>query len=323
MPSQPFLSDSEQVLLYKIADAVVSGGGGGGGAGVSSFNTRTGAVTLELADISSLADARYVLKGGDTMTGGLIAPSLTASTLVATPLLSVTANANASAVTAAGYSVTGAGATNMVDLAGTWNTSGNPTALKLNITNTASGATAKLFDLQVGGVSQFNVSKAGAGTFVGLLTAPRLTLTNTTADQPIISSSGYSITGAGSQDMITMSGTWDTFGSPVLLKLNVTNTNSSANARLIELQTGGTLRFAISKTGSPGFFSTVPPASQGVSGANLTNNVTNGGTDNIIANYTDLTTYATDAAAIRNNIYQLARKLKQVNDALRTYGLLT
>lgn len=59
------------------------------------------------------------------------------------------------------------------------------------------------------------------------------------------------------------------------------------------------------------------------SGANLTNNVTSGGTDNTIDNWTDLTTYATDAAAIRNAVYQLARKLKQVNDSLRTYGLLT
>lgn len=59
------------------------------------------------------------------------------------------------------------------------------------------------------------------------------------------------------------------------------------------------------------------------SGADLTNNVTAGGTNDIIANYTDLSVYANDAAAIRNNIYQLSRKLKQVNDALRLYGLLT
>lgn len=59
------------------------------------------------------------------------------------------------------------------------------------------------------------------------------------------------------------------------------------------------------------------------SGADLTNNVTIGGTDNTIADFTDLATYATDAATIRNDIYQLARKLKQVNDALRLYGLLT
>ncbi len=59
------------------------------------------------------------------------------------------------------------------------------------------------------------------------------------------------------------------------------------------------------------------------SGANLTNNVTSGGTDNTVDTWTDLTIYATDAAAIRNAVYQLARKLKQVNDSLRTYGLLT
>jgi hypothetical protein len=74
--------------------------------------------------------------------------------------------------------------------------------------------------------------------------------------------------------------------------------------------------------GNMGFFSATPAAQQ-TSGANLTNNVTAGGTDDTIANYTDLTTYANDAAAIRNDIYQLSRKLKQVNDALRTYGLLT
>ncbi|MBP6904899.1 MAG: tail fiber domain-containing protein [Candidatus Pacebacteria bacterium] len=46
----------------------------------------------------------------------------------------------------------------------TWNTTGAPTALKLNVTNTASGAAALLMDLQVGGVSQFKVSKAGNAT---------------------------------------------------------------------------------------------------------------------------------------------------------------
>lgn len=60
-----------------------------------------------------------------------------------------------------------------------------------------------------------------------------------------------------------------------------------------------------------------------VSGAALTNNVTAGGTTDTIANYTSLSTYSTDAAAIRNNLYQLARKVAQINDALRLYGLLT
>lgn len=63
------------------------------------------------------------------------------------------------------------------------------------------------------------------------------------------------------------------------------------------------------------------PVVQPVDGATLTNNVTSGGSSDVIANYTDLTIYANDAAAIRNDIYQLARKLKIVVDNLRTLGL--
>lgn len=71
-----------------------------------------------------------------------------------------------------------------------------------------------------------------------------------------------------------------------------------------------------------GFFG-VAPGAQGTSGANLTNNVTAGGSTDVIANYTDLVTYANDAAAIRNDIYQLSKKLKQINDGLRVLGLFT
>lgn len=66
-------------------------------------------------------------------------------------------------------------------------------------------------------------------------------------------------------------------------------------------------------------FNAAPVAPQTVDA--LTNNVSSGGSNGTIANYTDLTTYANDAAAIRNDIYQLARSLKQVIDALRAYGL--
>jgi hypothetical protein len=71
-----------------------------------------------------------------------------------------------------------------------------------------------------------------------------------------------------------------------------------------------------------GFYGSVAVTQQ-VSGADLTNNVTAGGTDDEIADYSDLTVYANDAATIRDDIYQLARKLKQVNDGLRAYGLLS
>jgi len=75
--------------------------------------------------------------------------------------------ANVGAIKVANFSLTGSDQTSMVSLAGTWNTTGNPTALRLNITNTASGANADLMELQVGGVNQFLVSKAGNTEMTG------------------------------------------------------------------------------------------------------------------------------------------------------------
>jgi len=69
----PQRNDPDNVLLQRIAAAMVGAGGGGGGpgAGVASFNGRAGAVSLLLADVTPLTDPRYVLKTGDTMSGAL------------------------------------------------------------------------------------------------------------------------------------------------------------------------------------------------------------------------------------------------------------
>lgn len=58
-------------------------------------------------------------------------------------------------------SLTGASAKSILSLSPTWNTSGSPTAVLLNVTNTASGANALLADLQVGGTSQLKLTKGG------------------------------------------------------------------------------------------------------------------------------------------------------------------
>lgn len=51
---------------------------------------------------------------------------------------------------------------NLCDIATTWNNAANtPTAIKLNVTDTASNAASLLMDLQVGGNSKFKVDKAG------------------------------------------------------------------------------------------------------------------------------------------------------------------
>lgn len=74
----------------------------------------------------------------------------------------ITPATDTSAIVSTGYSVTGSGTTSLVDLSGTWNTTGTPTAIKLNITNTASSGLPNLIDLQIGGVSAFRVAGNGA-----------------------------------------------------------------------------------------------------------------------------------------------------------------
>ena len=101
--------------------------------------------------INTLTDAGYKLDVNGTV-----------RIVGTTSIILTTTNTSAIAVTQ--YSITGANAQSLFDLAGAWNTTGNPTAIKLNITNTASGASSNLMDLQVGAVSKFKVDKAGLVT---------------------------------------------------------------------------------------------------------------------------------------------------------------
>jgi hypothetical protein len=58
----------------------------------------------------------------------------------------------------------------LFDMADTWNDAATTfNGIRLNVTDTASAAASNLINLQVGGVSQFSVSKAGIGTIQGAL----------------------------------------------------------------------------------------------------------------------------------------------------------
>jgi hypothetical protein len=94
----------------------------------------------------------------------------------------------------------------------------------------------------------------------------------------------------------------------------------ATEARNVILGTVTGTKIGTATTQKLGFWNSAPVVQSAV--AALTNNVAVGGTNDVLDNYTDLTTYATDAAAIRNNLYQLGRKVAQVTDALRLYGLL-
>ena len=58
-------------------------------------------------------------------------------------------------------SLTGSTATSILDLSQTWNTTGTPIAIKLNITDTASNNLSDLISLQVAGSPKFRVLKSG------------------------------------------------------------------------------------------------------------------------------------------------------------------
>jgi hypothetical protein len=60
-----------------------------------------------------------------------------------------------------GTTQTGSSAVGVVDLSQTWNTTGNVTGIKLNVTNTASDASSKYLEFQLNGVGKFYVTRAG------------------------------------------------------------------------------------------------------------------------------------------------------------------
>lgn len=88
--------------------------------------------------------------------------------LTASELTASTSTVNLSSIVSSGYSLTGSAAAPLMDLSGTWNTTGTPTGIKLNLTDTASDAASLLMDLEVGSVSQMVVTKNG---FIGVGTA--------------------------------------------------------------------------------------------------------------------------------------------------------
>ena len=161
----------------------------------------------------------------------------------------------------------------VLNLAQTWNTTGNPTAIALNVTDTASGAASKLMNLQVGGVNKFLVTKSGSLTISSSLTV------NTGS---IFVDSGYSVNAAsgflnvGGQSnsaagySVKLGGGTHTNSSgvyvPVLINptynqtltaaatdllINRTETVVGSGAQLlIDAQVGGVSKFKVSNTGN-------------------------------------------------------------------------
>jgi len=164
--------------------------------------------------------------------------------------LSITAPANASALSSSGYSLTGSNASSMIDLAGTLNTTGSPSIIKVAMSNTASGATTKFLDFLAGATgttSVMNVNKAGtlsvssSGLQIGGRTdTGNLIFLGEGSGGVVAIGSSYhrGISLASNAALIFCSDTFPTAGSDVILLRDAANTlalRNSTNAQCLNI----------------------------------------------------------------------------------------
>lgn len=139
----------------------------GSASGSIVFHEQTNGFSALLVPTVLTADRTILLPDG----AGVLALAADTATLGAntfTALQTITqAAANAGILASTGYSLTGANATSMINLAGTLNTTGVVNVIYSNITNTASGAGTRLFRLDVGGSHRFSVDPDGTVAFGG------------------------------------------------------------------------------------------------------------------------------------------------------------
>jgi hypothetical protein len=161
-----FYSDNGSADVKVTANQLKSFIIGAGSVSVVSGKTLTVSNTLTLAGTDgpslnvgaggTLGTAAFV----NTGTSGGTVPLLNAgNTFSATQ--TITPATNTQALVASSYSVTGANTQALLDLSGTWNTSGNPAGILLNLTQTAAGTSSKFADFQLGGTSKINLATGG------------------------------------------------------------------------------------------------------------------------------------------------------------------
>ena len=159
--------------------------------------------------------------------------------------LTPTSKLEISDTTAASGALDGSG----IYLAQTWNTTGSPVALKLNVTNTSSGSASKLLDLRVSESSKFNVNALGN---VGIGTSTpisKLDIYDGTTAQ--------NLSGAA----LNIFHLWNAPGVDVTsFKLSISSLNSGANSKLFELLANGTSYFNVNKFGNTSVLGTLSAA---------------------------------------------------------------
>lgn len=141
----------------------------------------------------------------------------------------------------------------------TWNTTGLPTSILLNVTKTAvANYSAKLIDLKVGGASKFNVDSNGNTTIAGGFGAGSSSLSNLTLTNVNVNSYGLYMAHtlnatSGVINIIKLTPTYNqTSGtaSNTDIFVNRTETAVGSGAQLlIDLQVGGVSKFKVDNKG--------------------------------------------------------------------------
>jgi hypothetical protein len=125
---------------------------------VIAINTSTVDLTVDVTGILPIAN------GG---TGASTAAGARTSLGLGTIATQSADHISVGRVTVSGTSLTGSDSFSIVDISGTWNTSGTPSMLTVDVTDTASNASSNLANFKVGGASKFRVQKNGDIYFTG------------------------------------------------------------------------------------------------------------------------------------------------------------
>jgi hypothetical protein len=155
-----------------------------------------GTINVDVLNIST----GFSIAGSLTVGSALVADTLEINNdfivdgdLTVQRIVAADSTSNTTVLFGNAYSVSGSAAVPMVDMSGIWNTTGEPTLVKYNVTNTASGTNSLLLDLQVGESSRFRVDKDGdvfaaASIFGAAVSVPSALITNLTATNETVTS---------------------------------------------------------------------------------------------------------------------------------------
>ena len=190
------------------------------------------------------------------------------------------------------------------------------------VNSTVRAATA--VEVAAGLLNDVYVSPATASSLdAGLFASPPAlgnSAPNAVNATTLTSTSNTSLATAVAATALNLANSANTGALVVNIAAGESGANSTVNI-LTGTPTAGTqILNLLSSSGKLGFFGATAVVKQ--TQAALTKNVTASGTTSVLADFTSLTVYATDAAAIHGDIYQLGLSVSGIITALKAYGIM-